>query len=139
VTKHILCMSFLILCLQWSLSSEILIITNPNIQISALKKKDIQEIFTGKKTRWNNDKKIIIATLENSKTHQEFMRDFVKKTPFQFKNYWRQKVYSGEGMLPKTFKDEENLIQFVAETEGAIGYISTRTEKTVKMITISDK
>ncbi len=118
---------------------EIQIITNPTNPLSILNKKDIQDIFTGKKSQWDNDGKIIIAILEDSQTHREFVQHFIKKTPAQFRNYWRQKVFSGEGMIPKTFKTEESLIAFVAETKGAVGYISSTTEKQVKIIPISDK
>jgi ABC-type phosphate transport system substrate-binding protein len=115
-----------------------LIIANPDTQLSSLNKKDVQDIFTGKRTRWNGDGKIIIATLEDSEIHREFVRRFVKKTPAQFKNYWRQKVFTGEGMIPRTFRDEQSLIDFVVVTKGAVGYISTPTDRPVKIITISD-
>jgi ABC-type phosphate transport system substrate-binding protein len=126
----------------WSVFPEVLIITNPDTQPSALKKKEVQDIFTGKRTRWNGSGKIIIATLEDSKVHREFVRQFVHKTPSQFKNYWRQKVFTGEGLIPRTFKDEDSLIEFVASTKGAVGYISSPDGKPtnipVKVIAIED-
>jgi ABC-type phosphate transport system substrate-binding protein len=119
--------------------SEVFIISNPGIRISTLDNLDVKEIFTGKRTRWDSDAKIIIATLYDSEVHRKFLEQFVKKTPFQFKNYWRSKVFTGEGMLPKTFQNEESLIEFVAATRGAVGYISTPTDKAVKIVRISDR
>lgn len=123
------------LCLAFP---DILIITNPDTQISSLKSKEIKDIFTGKKTRWNGDGKIIIATLKDSAVHEEFLREFVKKTPSQFKNFWRRKVFTGESKMPKTFADETSLIEFVASTKGAVGYISSPTDRPVKIIKNSD-
>jgi ABC-type phosphate transport system substrate-binding protein len=117
---------------------EVLVITNQDTQISSLKKKEIKDIFTGKRSRWNGSGKIIIATLQDSKVHQEFLREFVKKTPSQFKNFWRRKVFTGEGKLPKTFDSETKLINFVSRTKGAVGYISTPTKKPVKVISVKD-
>jgi ABC-type phosphate transport system substrate-binding protein len=117
---------------------DVLIITNPGIPVSSLKKKEIQDIFTGKKTRWNGNGKIIIATLKDSEVHEEFLREFVNKTPSQFRNFWRRKVFSGEGRMPKTFADEASLIDFVTHTKGAVGYISSATAKPVKIIKNSD-
>lgn len=117
----------------------ILIITNLETQLSELKIKDVRDIFTGKKTRWNGSGKIIIATLENSDIHNNFVQQFLKKTPSQFKNHWRQKVFTGEGLLPRSFSSEESLIDFVASTKGAVGYISSPTDKPVKNITIIDR
>jgi len=118
---------------------EVLIISNPDTHISSLKNKDIQDIFTGKRTRWNGSGQIIIATLYDSEVHKEFLEQFVKKTPSQFKNYWRQKVFTGEGMLPKTFQNEESLIEFVASTRGAVGYISAPTDRPVRIMLINEK
>jgi ABC-type phosphate transport system substrate-binding protein len=118
---------------------DVLIIANPDTPVSSLKKKEIKDIFTGKMTRWNSSGKIIIATLKDSELHREFLRQYVKKTPSQFKNYWRRKVFTGEGRLPKIFKTEAGLIDFVASTKGAVGYISSTTRKPVKIIEISDR
>jgi ABC-type phosphate transport system substrate-binding protein len=116
---------------------EVLIITHPDTPISSLKKKDVKDIFTGKKTRWGGEK-IVIATLRDSEVHGEFLRLFVKKTPPQFKNFWRRKVFTGEGKIPKSFKSEAQLAAYVAATKGAIGYISAPTNKPVKIISIDN-
>lgn len=137
--KSIVWVWLLLYCMLGCAWADVIIITNPDTELSSLKKKEVQDIFTGKRTRWNGSGKIVIATLEDLQIHEEFVRNFVKKTPFQFKNFWRQKVFSGEGMLPKIFRDEESLIDFVAGTKGAVGYISSPTGKAVKIIAISDR
>ncbi len=116
--------------------ADVLIITNPETGISSLEKKEVKDIFTGKKTLLEGKKKIVIAVLEDSEVHRKFLRKFIKKTPSQFRNFWRRKVFTGEGKSPKTFKSEAGLIAFVAGTKGAIGYISTPTDKPVKVIAI---
>ncbi len=116
----------------------ILIVTNPGTDISSLKTKDVKDIFTGKRTRWNGSGKIILATLKDPGVHREFLRRFVKKTPSQFRNFWRRKVFTGEGKNPKAFDSEAALIAFVSKTKGAVGYISSPKRKGVKIVTILD-
>ncbi len=137
--KSGLWLGVLLFFIGWSVFPDVLIITNPDTHLSSLKKDEVRDIFTGKRTRWNGSGKIIIATLEDSEIHRVFVREFVKKTPSQFKNYWRQKAFTGEGMIPRIFRDEESLIEFIANTKGAVGYISAPTTKPVKTITITDK
>ena len=130
-----------LLCFCWAVSyvfSDVLIIANPDTELSSLKKKDIKDIFTGKRTRWNAGGKIIIAILESSDVHKEFLWEFVRKTPSQFRNYWRRKVFTGEGKFPRSFRSEAELIDFVAGTKGAVGYISSPAKKPVKVIEIYD-
>ena len=133
----------LLLLFSWATFSafpDVLIITNPDTELSSLKKKEVKDIFTGKKTLWNGSGKIIIAVLKNSDVHREFLWQFVRKTPAQFRNYWRRKVFTGEGKLPKFFNNEAELVDFVARTKGAVGYISSPSppDKNVKTISILD-
>ncbi len=112
------------------------IIGNPDLPLSSLKPKELKDIFTGKKTRWNGGGKIVIATLKDSDVHRDFLRKYVKKTPSQFRNFWRRKVFTGEGQGPKRFADEASLMQFVAKTKGAVGYMCAVPGKKVKVIEI---
>lgn len=133
---------FLILCLLFFgfvqlVFPDMVVIANPATPLSSLKKREVRDIFTGKKTRWKKGSaKIIIAVLEDSDLHRRFLRRYVKKTPSQFRNFWRKKVFTGEGKSPKTFKRETDLIKFVAKTKGAVGYSSSPGGKMVKIITI---
>ena len=112
------------------------IIINPGVQVFELKDKDIRDIYTGVKKMWDTGEKVSIAILEDSELHKQFLKEFVNKTPIQFRNFWREKVFTGEGENPKSFKTEASLIDFVANTRGAIGYISTSPEKSAKMIDV---
>jgi hypothetical protein len=42
----------------------------------------------------------------------------------------------GTGAIPKSIKDEKNLIEYVANTEGAIGYASQASNPNVKIISV---
>ncbi|MCP5046183.1 MAG: hypothetical protein GY940_03365 [bacterium] len=118
---------------------DVVLITNPGTKISSLDKKDVKDIFTGKKTFWDGNCKITLAILEGSEVHNVFLRKFIKKTPSQYRNFWRRKVFTGEGKNPKSFKNEARLIDFVARTKGAVGYISAPTTKPVKVIEIGER
>jgi ABC-type phosphate transport system substrate-binding protein len=39
-------------------------------------------------------------------------------------NYFRTLVFTGKGSPPKSFATTDEIIQYVANTEGAIGYVS---------------
>jgi hypothetical protein len=61
----------------------------------------------------------------------------VSKTAAQFSSFWKQAIFTGKGTPPKAFASEAELIKFVGETPGAIGYVTTNdVPATVKVITI---
>ncbi|OQX22504.1 MAG: hypothetical protein BWK80_30295 [Desulfobacteraceae bacterium IS3] len=111
-------------CIPDAVATDVLIICNKNVPDASLSKDDIRNIFLGMKTEWSNGKKIVFVTLEDSDINESFMKDYLSKTPFQFTAYWRKQVFTGKGKPPKNFPDEAALSAFVANTDGAVGYVS---------------
>lgn len=97
------------------------VVVNPNNPISNLTREQIENIFRGKLTNWNQvvdpvtsrrgkDKKIIVYSRETSSGTYEFFKTSVLKE----KNYM-----AGVLSMPATGA----IIQSVSQTEGAIGYV----------------
>jgi len=97
------------------------VVVNPNNPVSNLTREQIEKIFRGKLTNWNqvvdpvtgrrgNDKKIIVYSRETSSGTYEFFKTSVLKE----KNYM-----AGVLSMPATGA----IIQSVSQTEGAIGYV----------------
>lgn len=140
--KKLVVLIFLFLSLCWDtgfIFSKMRIITHPDTHVDSLEKKEIRDIFLGRKKSWDKNEKITLATLKKGKAHKQFLDRFVHKTPFQFRNYWREKVFLGEGQSPRSFATEERLINYVARTKGAVGYISSLKTRSVKIIMVIDE
>jgi ABC-type phosphate transport system substrate-binding protein len=87
--------------------------------------------------KWSDNTSIYFVTSENE-THEDFLKTYINRSSSQFKNYWRQMVFTGKGQKPKAFDTDEEIIQFVSETSGAIGYVGTKAAlKNVKTITVN--
>jgi len=97
------------------------VVVNPKNPIKNLTRTQLEQIFRGKLTNWNqvvdpvtkrrgNDKKIIVYSRETSSGTYEFFKTSVLKE----KNYM-----AGVLSMPATGA----IIQSVSQTEGAIGYV----------------
>ena len=94
-----------------------------------------QKIYLGKKSKWDNGASITAVTLSGGGVHDAFLDQYIKKTSAQFDTYWKQMIFSGKGVPPKSFASEKELIDFVSQTAGAIGYVdSTTPMENVKVI-----
>ena len=102
--------------------AEVVVIANKSVTTDNINLKDLKKIFLGKKTYWDDNKKITLFVLSKSDTHKEFVRKYLGKSTSQFTNYWKQQLFTGKGMMPHRTKAEEILAK-VQQTEGAIGYI----------------
>jgi len=56
-----------------------------------------------------------------------FLGEFIGKSDTAFRAGWRSLVFSGQGAMPKAFDSEAALVEYVAVTPGAIGYVSKST------------
>lgn len=116
---------------------EILVICNKSAPVESLSRQDIQEIFLGKNRFWSNQDKIIFVTLdEKIPAHRMFLRAYIRKTPVQYVNYWKKMLFTGKGHYPVSFSDEDELIDYVSKTKGAIGYASQADSSLVKILPV---
>lgn len=106
---------------------EVLVIVNNSVSQAEISGKDLGNIFLGKKNSWDGGQKAVPVTLESGNSHESFLKLYVKKSGSQFSTFWKQAVFTGQGIPPKSVNSEEEVVKFVAENAGAVGYISAST------------
>ncbi len=120
-----------------ALAGEVVIIGNSSVSTSSLSQEDVSYIFLGKKRIWEDGERITFAIQKKSDTHDEFLKQYVKKTPTQFSNYWKKQIFTGKGSSPHAVNTDQEMLKFVAETKGAVGYVSSGTSlNNVKTISV---
>lgn len=132
------CVSFL--KAQEAVQSTVALIANKDVAESSLALKDVESIFLGNKTKWDNKDKITIYTMDVAEVHKNFLNDFVATTPAKFKSHWKKQVFTGKADEPAEFKSEKEMFDHVAKTKGAVGYVSVEflagNPEQVKQITV---
>ena len=97
---------------------------NQGVQISEIRDADLRAIFTGEKTRFADGSHAVPVTLKGGAVHEVFLRNHLGESPDEFRAQWRKAVFTGQGAMPKTFDSETAVIEYVAATPGALGYVS---------------
>ncbi len=121
-------------------AADILIIAHPGVQSDSLDRATVSDMYRQRKTKWDSGETIRVVMLKTGATHDAFVEDFVRTTPAKLKKIWKKVIFTGAGTPPKILKTEEDLIEFVAETAGAIGYIDAATPHDgVKLIALEEK
>jgi ABC-type phosphate transport system substrate-binding protein len=105
-------------------AQNIQVIVNKNVADSGLSKDDIQKIFTGDKTKWNNNETIVLGVLADGDIHEKFLKDFVGRSSSQFKTTWKQLMFTGKGKVPKKCESIPEMVEFVSKNGNAIGYVT---------------
>ncbi|ABW67800.1 hypothetical protein [Desulfosudis oleivorans] len=128
---------FAVFCPVPAQAETVYVVANINVSDSSLTQTEIQNIYLGKKDKWNDNQKINFTALAGGPCHETFLKQHVGRSDFQFQNYWKKQIFTGQGQPPKSFASDAELIDYVSKTSGAIGYTCAPpdTEK-IKTVTV---
>jgi hypothetical protein len=133
---------YLVFVSIWILSGtihagDVSIIANTDVPQTILTKKEIMEIYLGKRVKWPDHSKITFALSADMLLHKSFLETYVDRTINQFQAHWINLLFTGQGVPPKPLESDQKVVDFVSRTSGAIGYISGYSgSANIKIITV---
>tara|TARA_R110002049_G_scaffold269759_1_gene446679 strand:- start:3995 stop:4282 length:288 start_codon:yes stop_codon:yes gene_type:complete len=90
-------------------------------------------------TEWPDGSAVQVFVLEDKNNiHIAFCKEILGMFPYQLRRVWDRQVFSGTGTAPTTVKTEEEMRARVAETQGAIGYITANDMDSSSVKTIGE-
>ena len=111
------------------LAQEIVLISNTDTPVSTLSRDEIKRIFLGKQRTLRDGKvKISFAIQQKTEASRLFLKEYVQKNAYQYSIYWKKRVFAGKGKAPQSFTSDQEVVAFVSETPGAVGYVSMGTD-----------
>lgn len=88
-------------------------------------KAELIELFMGKSaTLPNGQRALPLDHPENSPLREEFYYKLTGKSPAQVRAYWAKLSFTGKGTPPRMAPSGSDIRKMVANTPGAIGYVS---------------
>ena len=111
-------------CWSAAHAQDVILVANRGVRISEIKDADLHAIFLGTKTRFSDGSHAIPVILKGGPAHEVFLQKHLGENPNDFRAQWRKVVFTGQGDMPKAFDSEPALIEYVAVTPGAVGYVS---------------
>jgi ABC-type phosphate transport system substrate-binding protein len=105
-------------------AADAVFIVNPDVKDTQLSVADIRSVLLGNKNKWDGAGVIKLAVLTAGPAHEHVMQVYAQRSADQFDKFWKKIVFTGKGSMPAQFADEASLVDYVAKTPGAIGYVS---------------
>lgn len=119
-------------------AQDVLIVANRTVSVQQVTGAQIRELFTGTKTRFSDGSHAVPVVLKGGPVHEVFLHRHVGDSPEEFRTRWRKMVFTGQGSMLKEFATEAAMLEYIAATPGAIGYVSRVTDPdTVKILSVS--
>lgn len=105
-------------------AQDVAFVVNPQGADASITVDDLKAVLLGNKIKWNGGGVIKLAVLTSGPAHEKVMQDYAQRSADQFDKYWKKLVFTGKGVMPQQAADEAALLDYVAKTPGAIGYVS---------------
>lgn len=121
--RYLLLLAILLITSTASATEQFVVVVNNANPETLLKQALVKKIFLGKKSFWQDGHKITVLLQTEKDLHRNFTTTILDKTARQFKMYWRRELYSGTGIPPQQFSDDEAIKEEIAANPRAIGYI----------------
>lgn len=118
--------------------ADVAVVANKGISIDSITAKVAKKVWLGK-TKSLSGTSVKLADLPRGNASRDhFYSTIVKKNEKKLKAYWGKIVFSGKGTPPKVLSSDAEVINWVASTPGAVGYVdSAATNDSVKVLMVS--
>jgi ABC-type phosphate transport system substrate-binding protein len=126
------------LCAAASIGTdEIKIVANLDVGASEISRDELNRIFLITKTSLQGTNHVEPVLETAGPVHRMFLKEYIGRTDAALMTYYRSLVFTGKASIPKAFRSDSELIEYVAKTKGAIGYVSANANtagvKTLKV------
>ncbi len=120
---------FLVFLVFTSIAKATEIVVNKSVPAVNYSASDIRAIFTMQKRFWSNKRQIKVYTLsDNNPLHKDFVKNNLIMFPHQIRRIWDRITYSGTGTAPIELDSEQEMIDKIANTPDAIGYLTSKPD-----------
>ena len=124
-------------CLLAGVASAQVVVANSGVKSSAISKGDLYDIFTGASNTFPDGSTAVPVLLKGGPAHEAFSKNYIGKADGFLRTAWMRLLFAGKCTMPKTFDSDTEVLQYVASTPGAIGYVGAPPEDPhVKTVTI---
>ena len=95
--------------------------------------------ITGTIIKWSDGTKVLpVDQSTSSSVRSDFSKSIHGKPVSSIESYWQRRIFSGRGVPPPEKKSDKQVINYVKDNPGAIGYVSSKAKLSgVKVIRIT--
>lgn len=117
---------FAILCIiSINISAQVSVIVNKSVSETSINAAKLSNIYSLNLVKWDNGTKIVVIDQAEKNDIKTKFYSFISKDPISLQKDWLRKVITGEAKAPLSLLSDTEIINKVASTPGAIGYVNS--------------
>ena len=113
------------------------VVVNRANPVMSLARKEVSALFLKRSTRWRDGTPVLPVDGPDSPAREHFSKEVHGKKTAAVRSFWLQAIFSGRGVPPPEKPSDQEVIAYVKERPGAIGYVSaTSVTDGVRVLTV---
>lgn len=101
------------------------VVVNPKNPTASVDRKFVEDAFLKKVSSWPDGETIKPVNLAvGSPTRRAFTTEVLGRSVEEVRRYWQQRIFSGRDVPPLEVASDDDVIKYVLQHEGGIGYVS---------------
>lgn len=116
------------------------VVVNAANPVSSVAARDLGRMFRKEVTRWKDGSAVQpVDQRTQSPARAAFTKQVHGRTVAAIAEFWRQQIFSGRNVPPVERATDDEVLEYVRSTPGAIGYVSASAElgPQVKVLVVS--
>jgi ABC-type phosphate transport system substrate-binding protein len=113
-----------------SAADEFVVIVHPSVVGASIRRADLAAVFLRQAQRWAGGGGLAVPVDQSgtSPVRKAFSEAVLRQPVAQVVQYWQKQMFASRPLRPPSVKDgDAEVIDFVAKTAGAVGYVSRGT------------
>ena len=104
-------------------AADIKVVANPSVRASQISTDELKRIFLATDTSLEGGH-VEPVFEKGGAAHEAFLKQYLGKTDAALSIYYRSLVFTGKAFMPKMLGSDADVLDYVAKTKGAIGYVN---------------
>lgn len=115
------------------------IVVHPETEIGSITRAELSKIFLKRLRTWKSGERAVpVDQLLGSPIRQVFSEHVHHRSVINVEVFWKRMIFSGRDVPPLELASDEEVLEYVRETPGAVGYLSSGDLDGVGRIELED-
>jgi len=132
---------FVLFAALCALAGDVKIIANPSVKADSISVGELRRVFLLQCKALNDGSPVVPALQKSGPAHDAFFRQYFGRDYEEVWTYYQGLVFTGKASIPKQLGSDDEVVEYVAHTKGAIGYINptSSTDGVKSLVVLPDE
>jgi TonB family protein len=126
IFQYLLVLAGLVMLAAAGLSAgDVKIIANRSIKADSISAAELRGVYLLERTTLRDGSAAVPVLQKAGPVNEQFLRYYLDRGSAEIRTYYQGLVFTGKASMPKELNSDVEVVDYVARTKGAIGYVSS--------------